>query len=190
MGVAPRHVKNSDHGLDRADAADARAFRDALGAFATGVAVATTLSAKATPVGITVNSFTSVSLVPPLVLISVGRSNLSFSQFQRCRHFAVNVLSAEQRGISQRFAVRAENKWRDIAVRAGAFGSPILDDALAVFECEVERRNKAGDHTILLGRIVAFNSRQNGEPLIFYRGAYNRLWDGDSDTEQEGSEKI
>jgi len=178
MSAASQQIENSDDGVARgAEILDTRAFRNALGVFATGVAVATTLAADGTPIGITVNSFTSVSLVPPLVLISVGRSNLSFPQFQRCRHFAVNVLSADQRGISQRFAVTSEDKWRDIPVRAGAFGCPIFDTALAVFECKVERRNKAGDHTILLGRIVAFNSRQQGEPLIFYRGAYERLSD-------------
>lgn len=173
MAVASRQImETSDLPIH-----DTRAYRSALGNFATGVAVATTLSADAARIGITVNSFTSVSLTPPLILISVGQSNLSFPQFQRCRHFAVNVLSVDQRAIAQRFAVKAEDKWRDIAVRAGAFGSPILDDALAVFECKVERRNKAGDHTILLGRIVGFHSRTHGEPLIFYRGAYESLSD-------------
>ena len=154
---------------------DTRAFRSALGTFATGVAVVTTLSADDTRIGITVNSFSSVSLVPPLVLISVGKNNHSFPHFLECRYFAVNVLSAAQKEISRRFAHSAADKWRDVPLRYGAFGCPLLDSALSIFECEVEHRYDAGDHVILLGKIIAFDFETEGTPLLFFRGGYGHI---------------
>jgi len=152
-----------------------RAFRNALGTFATGVAVVTTKSSDDKPIGITVNSFSSVSLEPPLILISVAVSNFSFPEFLKCRYFAVNVLSAEQREVSRRFARSATDKWRDVPMHYGLFGCPLLKSALSVFECEVERRYDAGDHVILLGKIVGFDYQSSGDPLLFFRGAYGQI---------------
>jgi flavin reductase (DIM6/NTAB) family NADH-FMN oxidoreductase RutF len=148
-----------------------RAFRDALGCFATGVTVVT-CQTPAGPVGITVNSFTSVSLEPPLVSWCLDREATVFDAFSACSHFAVNVLEETQRHLSVRFAAPAENGFDGLAWDEWETGAPILHGVLASFDCRVEARHEAGDHVLLIGRVLRLSSRATGSPLIYLRGRY------------------
>jgi flavin reductase (DIM6/NTAB) family NADH-FMN oxidoreductase RutF len=146
-------------------------FRRALGCFPTGVAVATTLGADGKPVGITISSFNSVSLDPPLVLWSIDKSALCYEEFTTADYFAVNVLSLHELELSARFAQRTGDKFSGLDYRSGTGGVPILPEFAACFECASEHRYDGGDHTILVGRVVAFEDHDK-EPLIFHRGQF------------------
>ena len=119
----------------------------------------------------TINSFNSVSLRPPLVLWSVAADSQSFDVFAEAEHFAVNVLAMHQRAISEKFAARGSIKFDDLDCDEGIAGVPILPTYSAVFECQTEHRYEGGDHTILVGRVLKFEDRKT-DPLIFYRGHY------------------
>lgn len=153
---------------------DPREFRDALGAFATGVTVVTCMSDDGKPIGLTANSFNSVSLDPPLVLFSLDRGSFSFAHFRAAGHFAVNILSDAQQEISRHFARASEDKWRDISFDVSGVGCPAFRDALAVFECSTHAIHDGGDHIIIVGRVERFTHRA-GDPLLYYRGRYARL---------------
>ena len=146
-------------------------FRHALGCFVTGVAVVTTLDSNGANVGITVNSFNSVSLDPPLVLWSVAEESLNFDVFVRADHFAVSVLAADQREIGERFAARGVDRFEGLDCDAGIGGVPLLPNFSAVFECRTVYRYKGGDHMIIVGRVLKFEDRKT-DPLIFYRGHF------------------
>ena len=154
-----------------APAVDQRALRDALGRFATGITVVTARAADGSPVGMTANSFAAVSLEPPLVLWSVGRRAPSFVAFEAAEHFAVSVLRARGRELSNHFATPAEDKFAGIEWRSGAGGAPVLADSLAVFECRTWQRYDGGDHLIIVGLVEHFESTDDA-PLLFYRGRY------------------
>jgi flavin reductase (DIM6/NTAB) family NADH-FMN oxidoreductase RutF len=156
-------------------ALDGREFRDALGWFATGVTVITTRSNEGELVGFTANSFTSVSLDPPLVLFSLNRQAQSLAVFEGCAHFAVNILAEHQAELSSRFATASHDKWQGVTVETWESGCPILADALANFECEVHAVHDGGDHRIFLGRVLRMETRSDGQPLVFSRGGYRRL---------------
>ena len=151
--------------------ADRRALRDAFGCFATGVTVVTTRQEDGTPRGFTANSFTSVSLDPPLLLVCVAKSAHSCPVFTAAPHFAVNVLAQEQKALSGLFASRAPDKFERAAWRAGVAGMPVFDEALAHLVCEREKVVDAGDHVILLGRVIGHATGQ-GQPLGYFRGTY------------------
>lgn len=155
-------------------AIDPRALRDAAGRFATGVTIVTTRDESGTPVGLTANSFSSVSLDPPLVLWSLGRHSSSLAVFESCSHYAINVLAADQVGFSQRFAQSGRDELSDIELSIGAGGAPILPGCCAWFECRNEIRYPGGDHLILVGLVEAFH-RQEKLPLVFHRGRYREL---------------
>lgn len=157
-----------------AQPSDAKAFRNALGQFATGVTVITTLDADGKKVGMTANSFSSVSLDPMLVLWSIAKTSRSYEAFIEARQFAIHVLSAEQKLLSGQFASNCEDRFCDVAHHAGIGGIPVLDDYSAVFECETESRYEGGDHIIIVGRVVAFDNRDKS-PLIFHAGRYADL---------------
>jgi 3-hydroxy-9,10-secoandrosta-1,3,5(10)-triene-9,17-dione monooxygenase reductase component len=148
-----------------------RAFRDALGAFATGVTIATTRDGCGEPVGVTASSFNSVSLDPPLILWSLAKNSLSHQSFAESGHFAVHVLAASQEPLSNRFARRGDDKFAGLAWRTGALGSPILDDYAALFECRTRHQYEGGDHIILVGEVVAHDARDE-PPLLFHAGRY------------------
>ncbi len=150
---------------------DSAAFRRALGCFPTGIAVVTTIDGRGQPAGITVSSFNSVSLDPPLVLWSIGRASVSFDIFSRTGFFAVNVLSRAELDLVARFAASGGEKFKGLGCRQGVGGAPILPDFAACFECETEHRYDGGDHTIIVGRVLAFEDHDK-EPLIFHRGQY------------------
>ena len=148
-------------------------FRRALSCFATGVAVVTAVDTAGTGVGITINSFSSVSLEPPLVLWSVAESSYSYDVFTRAEFFAVNVLSKDQESLADRFAQRKDNKFDGIACREGLNGVPLLPEFAACFECRTEHIYAGGDHKIIVGRVLRFEDHET-DPLIFYRGDYLR----------------
>ena len=153
---------------------DARSFRDALGEFATGVAVVTARGADGQSVGVTINSFASVSLEPPLVLWSLGLQSPSLAVFESCSHYAVNVLAADQTEFSQRFAQSQSDKFAGIELQTGASGVQLLPDCSAWFECRNEMRYPGGDHIILVGHVESFH-REEKPPLIFHGGRYRVL---------------
>lgn len=151
-----------------------RALRDALGEFATGVTVVTTHSSTGEPVGMTVNSFNSVSLAPPLILWSVAKEALGYSNFTAGEGFAVHILKGDQQHISNLFAGCGADKFGQVKWHADADGIPILDDCAALFRCRRVHCIAGGDHTIILGEVLHFNA-SGAEPLIFHRGRYRSL---------------
>ena len=151
---------------------DARALRNALGHYATGVAVITTRTAQGTHTGVTVNSFTSVSLTPPLVLFCLANRANVLAAFEQAGHFAINVLSRDQQALSNRFARPSSASWDDLEHRAGAHGCALLAGALASFECVRHAVYPGGDHLILVGEVLRFEAEAKAEPLVFYQGSY------------------
>jgi len=150
---------------------DDRALRDALGRFATGVTVITTRGPGGEPVGMTANSFAAVSLEPPLVLWSIARQSPSYDAFEEAPHFAVNVLRAGDRDLSNHFATPAEDKFDGVGFVDGIGGAPLLGDPLASFECRTWQRYDGGDHLIIVGLVERFVCAE-GRPLLFYSGGY------------------
>jgi len=153
---------------------DSRSLRDALGEFATGVAVVTARDADGQPVGVTINSFASVSLEPPLVLWSLGLSSPSRAAFEACSHYAVNILAADQVEYSQRFSQPQIDRFAGIALEVGAGDTPLLPGCSAWFECRNEIRYPGGDHVILVGYVEGFR-RDSKAPLVFHGGRYRAL---------------
>ncbi|MGI9416445.1 MAG: flavin reductase family protein [Geminicoccaceae bacterium] len=149
-------------------------LREALGCFATGVAVITTLGDWDAPVGLTVNSFSSVSLDPPLVLWSLSVKAPSVSAFQHHDGFAVNIMSAEAKDLVQRFARPSPDKFAGVTWTSGYLGVPLLNDVVATFECRTESRLLKGDHEIYIGRVKCY-SRTDRSPLVFHRGRFTTL---------------
>jgi 3-hydroxy-9,10-secoandrosta-1,3,5(10)-triene-9,17-dione monooxygenase reductase component len=150
---------------------DFAAYRRALGCFATGIAVVTTCDESGEKFGITVNSFNSVSLDPPLVLWSIDLDSQCLGAFSAAEFFAVNVLASNQLNICERFAARGSDRFDGINCSAGREGQPLLPDFSAVFECRTENVYAGGDHKIIIGRVLRFEDRDT-DPLIFYRGQY------------------
>ncbi|RZV33442.1 MAG: flavin reductase [Chromatiales bacterium] len=146
-------------------------FRRALSCFATGVAVVTTNDENNEPVGMTVSSFNSVSLDPPLVLWSIANDAQCYDSFMKAEYFAVNVLTMEQQDLSSRFATRGIDKFDGLGYREGLHGAPILPEYAACFECGTEYRYEGGDHKIIVGRVLHLEDRET-DPLIFYRGRF------------------
>lgn len=147
-------------------------FRAALGMFATGVTIVTARGADGEPVGLTANSFNSVSLAPPLVLWSLARSAGSMPAFERGSHYAINILAAEQHALAVRFASKAVDRFKDLAFREGAGGAPIIEGAAAVFECFNRSRYEEGDHVIFVGEVEHCERREGAQPLIYHGGRY------------------
>jgi len=153
---------------------DARALRDALGRFTTGVTIVTTLDEAGAPVGLTANSFNSLSLDPPLVLWSLRRMSPSLNAFTRATRFAVNVLGEAQVDLSRRFASPVEDKFAEGVWAPGIGGVPVLAGCAAVFECERFAQQEAGDHVLFFGRVIAL-SEAPVPPLLFQAGHYRML---------------
>ncbi|MDL2338632.1 MAG: flavin reductase family protein [Pseudomonadota bacterium] len=147
-------------------------FRAALGTFATGVTVITARDANGKPVGLTANSFNSVSLTPPLVLWSLSRQASTMPAFTRGSHYAINILAADQREIAERFASKGIDRFEGIQLREGVNGAPILDGVMAVFECFNRSQYEEGDHVIFVGEVEHCERRAGALPLIFHGGRY------------------
>ena len=153
---------------------DTAALRRALGCFVTGVTVVTARDAGGAPHGFTANSFTSVSLDPPLVLVCVGREVEGLEVYRECEGFAVNMLADSQRTISEMFAADLPDRFAGVRWREGKYGSPILDGCIACLECAPWQRIEAGDHLVLIGRVLTFE-RSPDRPLVFCHGRYVSL---------------
>ncbi|MFG1403763.1 flavin reductase family protein [Xanthobacter sediminis] len=157
--------------------AERRAMRRSLSLYATGVCVVTTLSPEGEKVGLTVNSFASVSLAPPLVLWSLARTSPRLALFRGGTHFAVNVLSAAQEDLCARFSRPGADRFAGLDVDAGAGGAPLLPGCLAAFECARHEVVEGGDHIILIGRVLAHRRGAAADALVFCDGAL-RSWSG------------
>ena len=153
---------------------DPRDFRNALGSFPTGVCIVTTVSPDGAPIGLTCNSFSSVSLSPALVLWSLSLRSPNLSNFLQAPHFAINILAAEQRALSARFAQSIANKFEGVTHVEGRLGVPLITDAAAHLECRNETRYYSGDHVIFIGHVLHYAYRPC-EPLVFCRGSYANL---------------
>ena len=153
-------------------------FRRVLGHFATGVTVVSTCDGDARPTGLTVSAFCSLSLDPPLILVCVDHKSQTYPALREGGRFAVNMLGTQHQALSQRFASTRLDKFDGIGFHLSPLGLPLIDDALATLECVVVSSHVEGDHTIFVGRVERAGAGA-GEPLLYYRGQYQRL-SGDS----------
>ena len=151
-----------------------RAFRDCVGEFATGVTVVLA-EHEGEPAGMTLNSFTSVSLEPPLVLFCAARSSRTYPHIERASAFAVNILARGQEHVSTVFARKDVNRFAQVETRTDATGAPILTEAMAYLDCWISDRIERGDHVIVLGEVESVGMQQDDcEPLVFFRGGYHQ----------------
>ncbi len=151
-------------------------FRQLLGCFPTGVAVITTQGPDGRPVGLTCNSFSSVSLEPPLVLFSLRKASSMLGTFTDASGFAINILSQRQDALSGRFASsKIVDKFEGVGWRTGELGMPLLDDCLATFECSAYACHEAGDHYVFIGEVKHMGAGTADQALVFYKGAYMQL---------------
>jgi flavin reductase (DIM6/NTAB) family NADH-FMN oxidoreductase RutF len=151
---------------------DTRAFRNALGSYATGVTVITARGRDGSPIGLTINSFASVSLDPPLVLWSLSLYSPSLPVFQNCSHYAINVLAQGQQALSTRFAATRTDKFEGVDFTPGAGGAPLLPGCCAWFECRNEAHHAGGDHLIFVGQVEGY-AHFDEPPLVFQGGSYH-----------------
>jgi flavin reductase (DIM6/NTAB) family NADH-FMN oxidoreductase RutF len=149
-------------------------FRHACGRFATGVTIASVLDSQGTPHGLTVSSFTSVSLRPPLILICLGHDVTIIDRFRTSRYFGINVLSSSQRELSERFARKNADRFNGLEWERGTTGVPLLTGVLASIECAIEQRITAGDHDIFVAEMVSARVAE-GEPLVHFASRYRAL---------------
>jgi 3-hydroxy-9,10-secoandrosta-1,3,5(10)-triene-9,17-dione monooxygenase reductase component len=149
-------------------------FRTVLGHFATGVAVVTAMHGEE-PVGMACNSFTSVSLDPQLVLFCAAKSSSTWPQIQAAGRWAANILEEDGEEVCRRFAQKGIDRFTHTAYSLGRTGAPILDHALAFVDCETAAEHDAGDHVIVVGRVLELGYMATGKPLLFYRGGYGRF---------------
>ncbi|KTE25043.1 MULTISPECIES: alpha/beta fold hydrolase [unclassified Sphingopyxis] len=154
---------------------DARTFRDALGCFATGVTVVTAFCPDGRPIGLTANSFTSVSLDPPLLLVCIANNAGSAPFLREAERFAVNVLQIGQQPTSNRFAGKGEDRFAATPWEVGEFGTPVLTGSLSSFECVRDAVHDGGDHFLLVGRVVKAIFEPRRDPLLYFRGKYRKL---------------
>lgn len=150
---------------------DTIAFRNALGSFTTGVTIITATAPDGTPVGLTANSFNSVSLDPPMVLWSLAKTSLSVDAFNQAKHWNVHVLSQDQQDLSNTFASRGEKKFEHIILDAGISDAPLIPDCSARFQCRNMVTHDGGDHLIYIGEVLSFD-QQSLPPLVFQQGQY------------------
>ncbi len=147
-------------------------FRTALGMFATGVTIVTALAPAGRLVGLTANSFNSVSLSPPLVLWSLSQAATTMDAFRAGSHYAINILAADQQALAQQFASRAENRFANVGFSLGACGAPLLHGAAATFECFNRSRYEEGDHVIFVGEVENCSHTTGTSPLLYHGGKF------------------
>lgn len=165
----PRYPQHYESG------SDSRLLRDAMGCFATGVCVVTAINQEGQPIGLTVNSFTSVSLDPPLVLFCVANGSRNLKQLEMAKHFAVNILHIGQQPTSNVFARPGEDRFSAVEWEKSESGVPILTNALGNIECSQHAMHEAGDHAIFVGHVDRVNFDARKDPLLYYGGKYRRL---------------
>lgn len=154
---------------------DERSFRDALGQFATGVCVVCAPSQQGEPVGMTINSFASVSLDPPLVLWSLQNDSHSYDVFARAKHYSLNVLASHQQALSNHYAQQGNHRLQAQHLASDEADRWVMSETLASFHCQQHATMEAGDHLIIIGRVVAFETRSDLSPLLFHGGNYCQL---------------
>jgi len=189
MNDAPKHPTEPDPANELASGSspiDPRDFRNALGTYATGVTIITAMAADGKPYGVTCNSFTSVSLNPPLVLWSLGMYSQGLPIFQNTSHFTVNVLGVSQRALATKFAKPSTDKFAGVIWSGGLGSAPIIAGSVACFQCRVANRYYGGDHVIFLGTVEAY-AYSGGEALLFARGNYGRFLGADDVPVASGS---
>jgi len=150
----------------------AREFRASLAMFATGVTIVTARTPAGTLIGLTANSFNSVSLNPPLVLWSLSQAAGSMAALSAGSHYAINILAADQKELAERFASKREDRWKDVLFTEGASGAPLLSGAAATFECFNRSRYEEGDHVIFVGEVERCSHRAGAAPLLFHGGKF------------------
>ncbi|HUI47286.1 MAG TPA: flavin reductase family protein [Acidimicrobiia bacterium] len=155
-------------------APDPASLRTVLGHFATGVAIITAVDGDE-PVGMACNSFTSVSLDPQLVLFCAAKSSSTWPRIQAARKWAANILDEEGEEVCRLFAQKGADRFAHIAYTTGRTGAPLLDSAIAFVDCETVAEHDAGDHLIVVGRVLELGYSPEGRPLLFYRGGYGRF---------------
>jgi 3-hydroxy-9,10-secoandrosta-1,3,5(10)-triene-9,17-dione monooxygenase reductase component len=153
---------------------DPATYRTVLGHFATGVTIVTAHDGEH-PVGMACNSFTSVSLDPPLVLWCAAKSSSTWPQMQGAKHFAVNVLEEDGESVCRVFATKGVDRFEGVTHHRAVTGAPVLADALAYVDCETVAEHDAGDHVIVVGRVLELGYATEGKPLLFYRGGYGHF---------------
>lgn len=158
--------------LAREPSFSAPEFRVALGMFATGVTIVTARTAQGVLVGLTANSFNSVSLAPPLVLWSLAHTSSSMPAMQQGTHYAINVLAADQQALAMQFASRGSDRWAGVAFTEGVSGAPVLAGAAATFECFSRSKYVEGDHTIFIGQVENCAHRPGAVPLLYHGGRF------------------
>ncbi|QMW22586.1 flavin reductase family protein [Sandaracinobacteroides saxicola] len=158
---------------------DIRALRDAFGAFATGITIITATTAEGASVGFTANSFTSVSLTPPLLLVCAAHGVSALPAIRASRAFGVNILAVDQEAISRRFTQRSIDRFAGANWHHATLGVPLLTGACATFECTVQQDIEAGDHVIFIGHIKGFTADPAHAPLLYHRGRYAGLHSSD-----------
>lgn len=156
---------------------DTRALRNALGRFATGVAIVTAIDPDGQPIGLTVNSFSAVSLDPALVLWCLDNNSHNLAAFRKASHHAINILAANQQELSNRFATWPADRFAGLPWQAGIGGAPVFPGSCAIFEVANETAHAGGDHTIFIGRVERFGERVDLAPLLFHAGQYRALAD-------------
>jgi flavin reductase (DIM6/NTAB) family NADH-FMN oxidoreductase RutF len=161
--------------LDQGPVQDARALRDAFGCFTTGVTVVTTRAEDGRPVGFTANAFSSVSLDPPLALICVDNRASSLPVLEAAGSFAVNVLHSEQEPVARQFTLKSGDRFAGLDCETWATGAPILPGCMANFECETHHAFDAGDHRVVVGRVLKVRFDPEHEPLVYLQGRFRRV---------------
>ena len=149
-------------------------FRQACARYATGITISTAIASDGTPHGFTANSFTSVSLEPPLVLICIDRKANIIDLFRTAKYFGINVLEASQQELSNRFAGRGQDRFESVNWNPGSHGVPLLEGALAHFECRLENVIEAGDHDIFIGEVLR-SEFSDGDPLLYFKSRYGEI---------------
>lgn len=140
--------------------------------FATGITIVTARSGEGTPVGVTISSFNSVSLTPPLVLWSMGHQTSSLPVFSQCTHYAIHVLTVGQRLLAERFATRGVDRWAGVAWQESADGVPLIEGSAAIFECRNRSQYIEGDHTLFVGEVARCQHRKGSAPLLYHGGMF------------------
>lgn len=154
---------------------DGRELRNALGRFATGVCLITLETSDGDALALTANSFSSVSLDPPLVLWNLQNNSDVFEHYAQGRYFAINILADNQQPLSDSYARKGEHSLDPDHFRRGVKGSPVINGSLVSFECELEATHEGGDHLIIVGRVLEMTAADGGDPLLFFGGAYRAL---------------
>ena len=153
---------------------DDKQFRNVLGHFATGVTIITAMDGDE-PVGMAANSFTSLSLEPPLILFCVAHTSSTWPRIEAAGMFAVNILGEDHEGLSNLFAKKGADRFSQTPWRIGVSGAPVLEEAIAYLDCRFEAEYPGGDHKIIVGRVLDLDMREGARPLLFFKGGYERM---------------